>query len=514
MNDTLNRGVSDHAVKIPDKPALIFNDESRTFRELDDRTNSLGLAVRSLGLLEGDSIAIMLPNGIEWFEVSTMADKVHAAIVPVNWHLKRDEIAYILDDSNAKLIIAHADFEDQVRAALENMHGRKLLLVGSDGPDSYEAAIASSASDAVKIVTTGYPHVVYYTSGTSGRPKGVSHDAFDFTKPLSNGIGQVQLWWWSEHDINICNGPAYHAGPFAYTSVALLIGATSVILERFDAHGWLNAVDRYRVTRGFMVPGHFVRILEVPAQERAEYDLSSLELIVHAAAPCPIRVKQEMMELLPNCQIWELYGASEGGATRIGPDDWKRKLGSVGLPWPGVGIAIRDDKGNEVLTGEKGIVYITPPTGSSKFAYRNDDEKTGEAWIGDSFTVGDMGYLDEDGYLFLSDRISDMIIRGGVNIYPREIEETLLKHPAVVDCVVFGVPDPRFNELIKAMVEVRTPTDPEELLEWCRSRIADFKVPHFLEIVPELPRTPTGKILKRYLRDQHWADQPSSVNTA
>jgi long-chain acyl-CoA synthetase len=506
----LGNGVSDNARRMPDKPALIFKDEVRTFGELDARTNRLANVFAQLGIVKGDWIAVMLPNGFEWFEVSTAADKARVAVVPINWHLKRDEIAYILNDSGARLIVADAAFEDQVRAALEQTEGCQLLLVGDGGADDYEGAIGDA--DDEPHTTTGHPHVVYYTSGTSGRPKGVLHGSIDFDQPTSAGVGQVQLWWWSEDDIHICNGPAYHAGPLSYTSVALLVGASTVILERFNAREWLTSVERYKVTRGQMVPGHFVRILELLREEGGAYDLSSLKLIVHASAPCPINVKREMMELIPGCEIWELYGASEGGATRIGPEEWKRKPGSVGTPWPGVTITIRDAEGNELPAGEAGIIYITPP-GATRFTYHNDADKTDQAWIGNSFTVGDMGYVDEDGYLFLTDRVSDMIIRGGVNIYPREIEEVISQHPAVVDCAVFGIPDPRFNELIKAVVEVRTSTTPDEIAAWCRERIADFKVPHVVEIVAELPRTPTGKVLKRYLREQHWSGQPSAVNT-
>jgi long-chain acyl-CoA synthetase len=507
----IGNGVSDNAGRFPDRPALIFNDDVRTFRELDERTTRLAHAYHALGIRKGDWIAVMLPNGFEWFESSTAADKARAAVVPINWHLKRQEIAYILEDSRARLVVAHTDFEDQVRAALGAVPDCRLLLVGDAETDGYEQAIAAQRLD-TPLETTGHPHVVYYTSGTSGRPKGVVHGSIDFDTPTTAGVGQVALWWWSDRDVHICNGPAYHAGPLSYTSVALLVGAPTIILERFDAREWLRAVDRYKVTRGQMVPGHFVRILEVPDEERAQYDLSSLELVVHASAPCPVRVKQQMMELVPNCQIWELYGASEGGATRIGPDDWKRKPGSVGTPWPGVTITIRDVDGNELPPTETGVIYITPP-GQTRFEYHNDRDKSDQAWLGNSFTVGDMGYLDEDGYLFLTDRVGDMIIRGGVNIYPREIEEALSGHPAVVDCAVFGVPDPRFNELIKAVVEVRTPTNPEQLRTWLGERIADFKVPHLVEIVDELPRTPTGKVLKRYLREQHWANQPTPINT-
>jgi long-chain acyl-CoA synthetase len=261
-----------------------------------------------------------------------------------------------------------------------------------------------------------------------------------------------------------------------------------------------------------MVPAHFVRILEVAEEERRQYNLTSLDLIVHAGAPCAVPLKRRVMEALQPAEIWELYGASEGGATRIGPKEWLEKPGSVGLPWPGVRISIRDSDGRELGANQEGVVWVTPPAGG--FTYHNDPEKTSNAWRDGSFTVGDVGHLDDDGYLFLTDRASDMIIRGGVNIYPREIENAILEHPNVVDVAVFGIPEVRFGELIKAVVEVRKPTSEEELRTWLGARIAEFKVPHVIDFVDTLPRDANGKVLKRYMREQHWARQENRIRTS
>jgi long-chain acyl-CoA synthetase len=248
-----------------------------------------------------------------------------------------------------------------------------------------------------------------------------------------------------------------------------------------------------------MTPAHFIRLLEVPEEERARHDLSSLRLIVHGAAACPIEVKRKMIDALPSAQIWELYGASEGGAKRIGPDEWLARPGSVGLPWPGVEVRILDEDRASRATGEPGVIYIAP-AGGARFHYHDDTVKTEDAWHEGAFTVGDVGYLDPDGYLFLTDRVADMVIRGGVNIYPREIEEVLFTHPAVVDCAVIGVPDDRYGEQLHAIVEARIAVDTAELQAYVRERLADFKVPATFELVDELPRSPNGKVVKRELR--------------
>jgi long-chain acyl-CoA synthetase len=318
------------------------------------------------------------------------------------------------------------------------------------------------------------------------------------------------LWGWTPEDTYIVTGPAYHAGPGGWTMAALYVGATTVILESFNAGEWLRLVERHRVTRTFMVPAHFIRILEVSDAERQRLDLSSLQLIVHAGAPCPVPVKRRIIDALAPCEISELYGMSEGGATRISMAEWLQRPGSVGTPWPGTEIRILDDDGHELAPGATGIIYVRPP-GGSQFHYHDDPAKTESAWRDDAFTVGDVGHLDEDGYLYLTDRAVDMVIRGGVNIYPREVEEVLHTHPAVVDCAVFGVPDDQLGEQLMAVVETRRPTTAEDLREFCREHLADFKVPAYVELIDELPRQPNGKVLKRVLREQHWAGRAARI---
>jgi long-chain acyl-CoA synthetase len=306
--------------------------------------------------------------------------------------------------------------------------------------------------------------------------------------------GLVALWGFRADDVHILAGPAYHAGPGGYAFTTLFSGGTVVILPAWDAREALRLVAQHRVTTTFMTPAHFIRILEVPDEERAAFDLTSWRLIIHGGAPCPVPVKRRIIDALPDTEVWELYGASEGGATRVSPTEWLERPGTVGKPWPGVEVII-DAEGHQ----DEGVIYIKP-AGGATFHYHRDDVKTASAWREGTFTVGDIGRVDSDGYLYITDRVSDMVLRDGVNVYPREIEEVLHTHPAVVDCAVFGLPDDRHGEILAAVVETRSPVTEDELAQHVRERLADFKVPARFTFVDELPRDPNGKVMKRLLR--------------
>ncbi len=496
--------VSERARLTPDKAAFVVGDQARTYAEFDERTTRLAHALRSRGVQARDRVAIMLPNGFEFFETWAAASKLHAPVVLVNWHLKADELTYILTDSGASIIVSDPELAPHFEPALREVEGCGLLTTGLE----YEASITaeSAAATAEPLTLIGLESPIFYTSGTTGRPKGVVHGSTGSVDPDAvrrNMSSQIALWGWTPDDVYIVTGPAYHAGPGGWAMTALAIGATTVILPSFDASEWLRLVEQHRVTRTFMVPAHFIRILEIP-DEVAARDLTSLQLIVHAGAPCPVPVKRRIIEALAPCEIAELYGMSEGGATRISMAEWLERPGSVGLPWPGVEVRVLDPDGNPVPTGATGVIYVRPP-GGLRFHYHDDPTKTDDAWRADAFTVGDVGHLDADGYLYLTDRAVDMVIRGGVNVYPREIEDVLYGHPAVVDCAVFGVPDERLGEQLMAVVETRTEVTADELRDYCREHLADFKVPAKIELVDELPRQPNGKVLKRLLREQHWS---------
>ena len=504
------RGVVAHANHRPDAVAMVMGSETRTYGELVDRARRLAHVLMARGAGPGQTVAAVLPNGFESFEVATAAAMAGAPFLPVNWHLKAGELEYLLSDAGVSVVVGHQSLAGallEATAAIDQISTP--LLVGPDPksapsavPDEqsdYEGAIGQATPDPTLDSGPG-PELVFYTSGTTARPKGVVHGGLGRIEARTAGMeGQAMLWGWSSDDVYVMSGPSYHAAHAGWGLASLYVGATMVLLPKFGATDFLAAVADHLGTRSFMVPSHFIRILELPEKVRQSFDTSTFNLIVHGGAPCPVAVKRRMMEEFPQTKIYELYGASEGGATRISPEEWLDRPGSVGLPWPGVEIRVVGEAGETVEPGVDGVVWIKPPK-TQKFTYRNDPEGTAKAWHDDAFSVGDIGHLDEAGYLTITDRVSDMVLWGGVNIAPREIEEALYEHPAVVDCAVFGIPDARDGEHLKALVELRTRVSTDELAEHVRQRLADYKVPHVWEIVAEVPRDPNGKVVKRLLR--------------
>ena len=492
-----------------ERAALIFGNRALTHAELGERAARCQAVIAGAGGGPGQRVAAMLPNGIEFFEFSLGAARAGCTVVPINWHLKSDEVAWLLRDSGARVLAVHADFAATAREALGADASTAMLVVGGTGADAYEAALdRATPAESAAPGGSAWPEYVYYTSGTTGRPRGVERD-----RPAADSsqihAGLAAMWGITGDDVWLACSPLYHAAN-AYSFTTLAQGGTVVVQERWDGREWLALVERHRVTACFMVPAHFIRLLEVPAGERAAHDLSSLRLVLHAAAPCPVPVKWQVLDALPSAQVWEFYGATEGGATRISSDEWRDHPGSVGRPWPGVEIRVLDDDGRPRPSGQPGLIYVRPP-GETRFRYRNDPDKTQGAWRDGAFTVGDVGYVDGEGYLYITDRASDMVIRGGVNIYPAEVEAALHRHPLVVDCAVFGVPDERSGEELKALVETREPVEPADLAAFLKDQVADYKVPRHIEIVATLPRDPTGKVLKRRLRDAHWQDARNAV---
>jgi long-chain acyl-CoA synthetase len=486
--------------------AVICETESLTYVELDERAARLAHVLRrDAGVQPGDRVGIMLPNSIEFIECLAATAKVQCASLTINWHLKTDELAWILSDSDVKALVTHRELADVVERAVAS-HPCTVVWIGDD----YEERLASAPSDPVPYEwPVSWP--VLYTSGTTGRPKGVVHGAqasaevMEMTQDALAG-----MWGYLPSDVHLAAGPLYHSGPSGYCNNSLYVGGTVVIMESWDPREFLRLVETHRVTTSFLTPAHFIRILEVPEAERRRFDTSSLRHVIHAGAPCPRVVKQQMIEAFPTTEIWELYGASEGGATRVSSYEWSMHPGTVGRPWPGVEITIRDPESRTVQpTGEDGLVYVRPSYG--QFHYHNDDTKTSEAWFDGDFTVGDIGHLDDEGYLYLTDRRADMVIRAGVNVYPREVEEVLYAHPDVVDCAVFGIPDDRDGEHLKAMVEARVDIGEDELHSFCQARLDPYKVPSVIEFCEELPRDANGKVLKRQLRDEHWAAAGRSI---
>jgi long-chain acyl-CoA synthetase len=490
------------AALTPDKPAVIEGAEGArvlTYAALANRANQLARAYMRLGADREHPVAVMLPNSIELVESGAATAIAGTSYVPINWHLKADELGYVLADSGARVLVTARGLHGVARQAAEALPDCSVLVTGAGG--TYEAAMAGEESSPLDSDWAS-PSWMFYTSGTTGRPKGVVHGQLDPAASELAAAGLAALWGFTPDDVHCLAGPGYHAGPGGYCFNSLWLGATVVVLPQWDAGSFLTAVERHRVSTTFMTPAHFIRILELSPDDLAAYDLSSMRVIIHGGAPCPTEVKRRILKLLPNCEVNELYGASEGGATRISASEWLARPGSVGTPWPGVEVRILGEDGAKLPAGSDGLIYISPANGR-RFHYHGDDEKTSAAWRENAFTVGDIGHLDKDGYLYITDRASDMVLWGGVNIYPREIEEVLHTHPSVVDCAVFGVPDDRYGEVLKAVVETRDTVTVDELRDYLRTHLADFKVPTYFDVVATLPRDPNGKVLKRWLRDEH-----------
>lgn len=500
--DGTDYGVVANAIRRPDAVALIEGDRQVSYGRLDDRARRVAHALLARGVRSGDRVAVMVPNSIEWFEAVHGVGRIGAVVVPVNIHFKAAEVAHVVNDSGSVAVIAHDDLLDP----LADVSDRPRLVVGGD----YEAVLADAPEGDVEPggpAADGWPTTMPYTSGTTGYPKGVAVGDDDFRRTATGYAGMGSVWKMGPDDVHLLVGPSYHAGPAVWAQVQLAVGGTVVIMPRWDAEACLALIERHGVATTHMVPANFIRILELPDTVRSRYDLSSLRVVLHAAAPCPVPVKRQIIDLFPDGVIWEYYGASEGGGTSISPAEWLEHPGSVGRPYPGNEFEIRDSDGGTVPAGVPGLIWVRSE--HSSFEYHNDPEKTGDTYDDRGFfSVGDMGYLDAEGYLYITDRKSDMVISGGVNIYPREIENCLYDHPAVVDCAVFGVPDDQWGESLVAVVqpEAAASVSADHLVAWCRDHLADYKRPRRVEFVDVLPRDPNGKVVKRTLRQAYLPD--------
>jgi long-chain acyl-CoA synthetase len=473
------------------------------------RAEARGLA--ALGLSAGDTVAVVLPNCRELLEVYGAAVETGLTFVALNWHLGADEVAYILEDSGARALVVHERFASAGLEAAEQagIPADARFAVGGAAGDfrPFAELGAGQPTDAPAEPSAG--RILFYTSGTTGRPKGVSKRS-NFTDDgiaLVSGIGLSASFTGvidpAEDRVDLVSGPLYHAAPFASACGVLDSGGLLVLMERFDAAAFLDRVERHRVTNVMMVPTMFHRLLELPDDVRAATDVSSLRSVSHAGAPCPVDVKHRMIEWWGPV-INEAYSSTEGAGTLVTSEEWLRKPGTVGRPSAGVVIEIVDEDGNVCGPNEEGLVYLSQALW--RFEYHNDPDKTEANRRGDMFTVGDIGYLDEEGYLFLCDRQADIIVSGGVNIYPAEVETTLLTHPAVADVAVVGAPSDEWGEVVTAVVELRPgahATD-DELIEYTRGRLAHYKCPRAVDFVGSLGRDPNGKVRKQPIRARYW----------
>jgi fatty-acyl-CoA synthase len=487
--------------------------ETVSWRTLDQRSNQVAQLFRRLGLRTGDHVALLMENDLRYFEIAWGAFRAGLYLTCINRYLTPEEAAYIVEDSGSKALVASAAVTDPDHLALLTPDCRHKLLVGASAPDwdDYASCLAEQAT--MPIADESMGDSMLYSSGTTGRPKGIKRPLTG-THPREGfpGLEIVNPYGFDEHSIYLSPAPLYHAAPFGFCMRTLAVGGTVVMMERFDPLRALEAIERYRVTHSQWVPTMFVRMLKLDPEERNGFDLSSHRCAIHAAAPCPIPVKRQMMDWWGPI-IWEYYAGTErNGSTLIGPEEWLAHPGSVGRARSGV-LHICDEEGNELGPGDEGLIYFEQPT--RPFVYHNAPEKTAESAHPrhDNWTaLGDVGYVDQDGYLYLTDRKAYLIISGGVNIYPREIEDALILHDKVADVAVFGVPNEEFGEEVKAVVQPAHGVQPgpelaAELEAFARRHLAGFKVPRSFDFMDELPRLPTGKLYKRVLRDRYWKDR-------
>jgi long-chain acyl-CoA synthetase len=515
--------IRDLAEADPDRPAIIDEFAELSRSELNTRVNRLVNGLRAAGLGPGDTVAVLAGNRHENVEAVMACGVSSWILVPLNWHLTAEEIAYILNDSGARAILVDTEYAATAVAAAKDAPGVTVRLAFGggvpEGFEDYEEVLAAASADEPADQASGT--YMFYTSGTTGRPKGVRSTSFTVGMPcavhgalLSGLAGMLHV---PAGGVCLVNAPIYHGGPFLFSMLPAYQGATLLMRRRFDPAEMLRLIDEYRVTTAYSVPTHFVRLLRLPEDVRAAFDGSSLAAVFHTGAPCAPEVKRQMLEWWGPV-IHELYSATETGGLGcfVTGEEWLTRPGTVGRPLPVVAIEIVDDEGKTLPAGEVGTVYVRNLIGGD-FSYHGAPEKTAAAHREPGvMTVGDVGYLDDDGYLFLCDRKIDMIISGGVNIYPAEIEAVLVTHPAVLDAAVFGVPDDEFGEAVKGVVELAPGYEPSEglsreILAHAREHLAKYKVPRSLDFTDEFPRTETGKLVKRELRDPYWAGRERAI---
>ncbi len=509
-----------HVTEHAERPAIIMasTGEVITYKELEARTNQLAHLLRDQGLKRLDHYAIFMENNSRYVEACGAGERSGLYYTCINSYLTPEEVAYIVNNSESRVLISSREKGEVAKAALADCPRVALCLVVEGDDDArvinYESAIERFPSTPIPDESLGT--AMLYSSGTTGRPKGIIRPLPEAPPeqdlPLFQFINGI--WRFREGMIYLSPAPLYHSAPQGSVNLTIRRGGTAVIMERFDPEQFLELVERYRITHSQLVPTMFSRMLKLPEEIRARADVSSLEIAIHAAAPCPVQVKEAMIDWWGPI-IYEYYGATEGlGFTGCTTEEWLAHKGTVGRVLLGE-LHILDEDGDPSPKGEPGEVWFKT---ASAFEYFNDPEKTAQATSADGSmtTVGDVGYVDDDGYLYLTDRATFMIISGGVNVYPQECENLLITHPKVADAAVFGVPNVDLGEEVKAVVQVMPDVEPGEALEaeliaFCHEHLARQKCPRSVDFEEQLPRLPTGKLYKRHLRDRYWGDKKSRI---
>jgi long-chain acyl-CoA synthetase len=497
----------------PERLALVDPDGTEvSFGELAASAHQTLHGLRALGLGVGDDFAVLLPNGSTFLNFYLAAIQGGFYITPLNFHLMPDEVAYVLDDSEAKLFVAHERFGEVARAAVAKA-GIPLdscFAVG-DIEGFRPAAEITAGQPTTRPIDRVLGERLMYTSGTTGKPKGIRRPLVDVdVDEAVSGNRQATLFGMKVGEgVHLVSGPFYHAAPLSVAAGGLHIGNVLVLMDKWDAEETLRLIDRYKVTTSHMVPTMFHRLLSLPDDVKAKYDISSIESIVHGAAPVSRDVKARMIDWWGPV-FYEYFGATEVSGKGVSSEDWLAHPGTVGKPWQGVDLKILDDDGNPCPPGVPGRIYMRSPQGL--FEYHKSPVKTEQSRLGDFITVGDIGFVDEEGWLYPCDREANMIISGGVNIYPAEVEAVFLEHPAVGDVAVFGIPNDEWGEEVKAVVEPRagydaSPALERDLIDFARSRIAHFKCPRSVDFRDNLPRADNGKLYKRLIKAEYWKDR-------
>jgi long-chain acyl-CoA synthetase len=498
------------AARVPDRLALVSPHGDRTYADLNTEINRLGRALRARGLRAGDSIALMCTNRPEFLEVLGAALRIGLRLTPINWHLTGEEAAYIVENCEAKAFVASADVGEKLSVAARG-GGPDLVRLNAGGYipgfEMYNAVIAAEDGSDIEDPVLGTQ--MLYTSGTTGRPKGVHRDGSPPSALAAVNFCGYDEAYETSVDAHLLTGPLYHAAPLAFSvAVPYLYGVPIVLMDHWDPVEMLRLVETHGITHTHMVPTMFHRLLALPDDVKERFDHSSLRFIIHGAAPCPVPVKQRLIDWLGPIVV-EYYAATEGLGTLVDSKTWLAHPGTVGRPMVPDLVKVADDTGAELPRGEVGQVFLRA-LAATRFDYYGDTEKTTGAYRGDYFTLGDVGYMDDEGFLYLTDRTANLIISGGVNIYPAEVDAVLLEHPAVGDVATIGVPDEEWGETVKAVVQpaegvAGTDELAAELMAFCRDRLAHFKCPRSVDFVEQLPREDTGKIFKRKLREQYRA---------
>jgi acyl-CoA synthetase (AMP-forming)/AMP-acid ligase II len=508
----------DVAQRTPEKAAYVMagSGETTSYGDLDAHSNQGAHLLRGLGLTTGDAIALLVENHPRFFEICWAAQRSGLRYTTISTRLTAPEVEYIVRDCGASVLVAsssRAEVAEPLAETLADLRGRFSVGGAMEGYEGWEEACAAQPTHPIPDEVEGVD--MLYSSGTTGRPKGVA--VAGLGQPIGTPPALVRLltglYGMDADSVYLSPAPLYHAAPLRFNMGLLRVGGTSIVMEHFDAEHALALIERYRVTASQWVPTMFVRMLKLPEAVRGRYDVSSMKIAVHAAAPCPVPIKEQMIDWWGPV-LYEYYAGTEGnGFTSITSEEWLAHKGSVGRALTAE-IHILDDDGRELPPGEPGVIYFA---GGGSFEYHNAPEKTAESRNARGWsTLNDIGYVDGEGYLYLTDRKANMIISGGVNIYPQETENVLVTHPRVADVAVFGVPNEDFGEEVKAVVQPVDPADAgaeleRELIAFCRERLAALKCPRSIDFEGELPRHPTGKLYKRLLKDRYWGNRTSRI---